>query len=88
MEYVNSKIRGAKPGTALHGVELVEDPSDKLIEVYLQALEWEMQQRKFNMTARDLAKLQEMSCELLDILKSNMPEKSGEQEAWKFEKEC
>ena len=69
MEYVNSKIKGSKAGTPLHGAQLVEDPSENIIKVYLQALEWEMQQRKFNMTAIELSKLQGMSIDLLDGLK-------------------
>jgi len=45
-----------------------------------------MQQRKFNMTARDLVQLQVMSKDLLDMLKRYLPNKSGQSNAWKFEK--
>ena len=86
MEYVNSKIKGSKAGTPLHGAQLVEDPSENIIKVYLQALEWEMQQRKFNMTASELSKLQGMSIDLLDSLKRTFPKKSGQINGWKFEK--
>jgi hypothetical protein len=41
-----------------------------------------MQSRKFEMTA----KLQDMSVSLLEPLKTKLPEKSGEVNAWKFEK--
>ena len=62
------------------------DPSDKLIEVRLAALKWDMQQRRFGMTCKDLVKLHEMSVELLELLKSNMPDKTGEASGWKIEK--
>ena len=38
------------------------------------------------MTADKLRKLQEQSVSLLEPLKTNLPEKSGEASAWKFEK--
>ena len=38
------------------------------------------------MTAQTLEKLQVMSVSLLELLKTNLPEKSGEVNAWKFEK--
>ncbi len=45
-----------------------------------------MQSRTFEMTADKLRKLQEQSVSLLELLKTNLPEKSGEVSAWKFEK--
>ena len=33
--YINSRIHSAKQGEPLFGVQLVEDPSDQLVEVYL-----------------------------------------------------
>jgi hypothetical protein len=45
-----------------------------------------MQSRKFEMTAATLKKLQGMSVSLLKLLKQNLPVKSGEADAWKFEK--
>ncbi len=38
------------------------------------------------MTAATLKKLQDMSVSLLELLKQNLPVKSGEADAWKFEK--
>jgi hypothetical protein len=46
-----------------------------------------MQSRTFEMTADKLRKLQDQSVSLLELLKTNLPEKSGEASAWKFEKE-
>ena len=84
--YINSRIRSAKQGEPLFGVPLVEDPSDQLIEVYLAALKWNMQQRRFGLVAEGLEKLHDMSVELLELLKSNIPEKTGESSGWKIEK--
>ena len=38
------------------------------------------------MTAEKLQKLQDQSVSLLELLKTNLPVKSGEKSAWKFEK--
>ena len=45
-----------------------------------------MQSRKFGMTAAELERLQSKSVEVLELLKSNFPEKNGVTNAWKFEK--
>jgi len=85
--YINARIRAAKEGEPLHGIiPYVEDPSDKLIEVKLAALKWNMQQRRFGLTDEGLERLHEMSVELLEMLKSNIPEKTGEKSGWKIEK--
>ena len=65
---------------------MIEDPSDSIIEVHLAALNWNILQRRFGMVASDLEKLQRCSVELLEILKSNMPERTGTVEGWNFEK--
>ena len=45
-----------------------------------------MQQRRFGLTVEGLDKLQAMSVELLELLKANMPHKTGEKSGWNFEK--
>jgi hypothetical protein len=86
VDHVNALIRAAKSGDCLFGVEEVEDPSDKLIEVHLAVLRYNMQSRRFGLTAPGLVKLRELAIELLELFKTNMPDKSGEKNAWKFEK--
>ena len=86
VDHVNALIRAAKSGDCLFGVEEVEDPSDKLIEVHLAVLRYNMQSRRFGLTAPGLVKLRELAIELLELFKTNMPNKSGEKNAWKFEK--
>jgi hypothetical protein len=45
-----------------------------------------MQARKFDMTAKTLQKLEGMSIFQLELLKVNLPVKSGKVSAWEFEK--
>jgi hypothetical protein len=83
---INKAISAAKPGSPLYRLPPVEDPSAKMVETHVAALKWHMQSRKFEMTAATLQKLQGMSVSLLELLKVNLPVKSGEVNAWKFEK--
>jgi hypothetical protein len=73
---INQAIARAKKGGPLYHKPLAQDPSEKLIEVYVAAaLKWHMQSRTFEMTADKLRKLQEQSVCLLELLKTNLPEK-------------
>jgi len=45
-----------------------------------------MEQRRFGLTAEGVEKLNVMSAELLDLLKENMPDKTGQESGWKIEK--
>jgi len=69
-----------------HGLAPIVDPSDEIIEVLLAALRWDMQQRRFGLTAVGLDKLHDLSVELLDLLKENMPNRTGGVKGWNFEK--
>ena len=53
---------------------------------YLAALRWDMQQRRFGLTAEGLEKLHALSVELLDLLQENMPDRTGGVKGWNFEK--
>ena len=86
VKFINDSIAAATPGTPLYHLEQVEDPSDSIIEVHLAALKWNIQQRRFGLVATDLVKLQQFSVELLELLKSNLPDKTGEASGWNFEK--
>ncbi len=86
VKYVNHQIASAPVGSPLRGLRPIEDPSDEIIEVHLSALKWNILQRRFGLVASDLAKLQQNSVELLELLKSNLPEKTGEESGWNFEK--
>jgi hypothetical protein len=83
---INKSILSAKQGSPLYRLPMVPDPSEKIIETHVAAFKWHMQARKFDMTAETLQKLQGMSVSLLELLKVNLPVKSGDINAWKFEK--
>jgi hypothetical protein len=80
------EITSAKHGTPLYRKPLLEDPSERIVQSHLATLEWHMQSRKFGVTAAELERLQCKSVEVLELLKSNFPEKNGVTNAWKFEK--
>ena len=44
-----------------------------------------MQQRRFGLTAEGLEKLHALSLELLDLLKENMPDRTGGVKGWNYE---
>jgi hypothetical protein len=83
---INTDISKAQPGYPLYQKRFVNAPSEWLIETYVAALQWHMQSRKFEMNAATLKKLQGMSVSLLELLKQNLPVKSGKADAWKLEK--
>jgi hypothetical protein len=72
---IKESISRAKKEDPLFQKPLAQDPSEKLIEVHVAALKWHMQSRTFEMTAHKLRKLQEQSVSLLELLKTNLPEK-------------
>ena len=86
MKFVNDRIAAARAGMPLHGVQPIKDPSDEIVEVHLAALKWNILQRRFGLVASDLVQLQSSSAELLELLKSNLPDKTGEAAGWNFEK--
>ncbi len=84
--FVNYAISKALPGSKLHGLAPIVDPSDEIIEVLLAALRWDMQQLRFGLTAVGLGKLHALSVELLELRKENMPHRTGGADGWNFEK--
>jgi hypothetical protein len=82
---INEAISLAKKGEPLFKKPLAQDPSEKLIAVHVAALKWHMQSRTFEMTADNCESCRN-SPSLLELLKTNLPEKGGEASAWKFEK--
>ena len=86
MKFVNDSISSAPVGSPLRGLAPIQDPSVSIIEVHLAALDWNIQQRRFGLVASELATLQRRSVELLELLKSNLPDRTGGAEGWNFEK--
>ena len=86
VRFVNDSIDRARPESVLYGLEHIEDPSDKIIEVHLASLRWDMEQRKFGLTGVGLQNVHDLSMEFLDTLEENMPERAGGVLGWNFEK--
>ena len=86
VDHINKLIPSVKSGDCLFGVKEIEDFNDRLIEVHSAALRYNMHSRHFGFTASGLIKLLELAIDLLETVKINMPNKSSERQAWKFEK--
>jgi hypothetical protein len=82
---INAEIAALKAVSPLYQKAPLDDPSENLIRAHVAALEWNMMSRKIGMTAAKLVRLQEKSAELLESLKSELPEKTGVHNARKFE---
>jgi hypothetical protein len=76
IDVINNEICNAKKGV-LHGKPLIVDPMISTVEAHVSMLEWNMQSRKFGMTAIQLERLQQTSIEELESFKSTFPEKNG-----------
>ena len=57
-----------------------------MAEVLVQALEWNMLSREWNINVRDLALLHQKSKALLQTLKTHLPDRVGGAKGWNFEK--
>ena len=86
IKLINKEITSTKHGNPLYRKPLLEDPSECIVQSHLATLEWHMLSRKFGMTAAELERLQCKSVEVLELLKSNFPEKNGVINSWKLEK--
>ena len=86
VQLINDKIHSAGRGSCLYGVPLVQDPSEAIIAAHVAALEWNLKTREFGLKVSDMPKLHGLGVELLELLKRNMPNKTGQVTCWKFEK--
>ncbi len=85
VDLINHEISQARNGQFL-GKSLVQDPSEDIVEAHVSMLEWQMQSRKFGMTAAQLETLQHKSVEVLESLTTTFPIKNGVSNGWNFEK--
>jgi hypothetical protein len=85
---LNKKISAASRDktSPLFNVQLVVDPSNEIAEVLVEALEWNMLSREWNMTVSDLQELHRKSVSLLELLKTHLPDRVGGAKGWNFEK--
>ena len=78
VEWINKRIRQAAVGDPLYKVPLFEDPTEGILKAAIEACEWNLQSRRTVHTVKDLALLHRKTRELLDLLKAEFPEKSGQ----------
>ncbi len=64
----------------------MDDPSNEVVEVLIQCMDWNISSRQSRIPLSDLPELQQKAVDLLDILKRNRPDKTGEKAKWNFEK--
>ncbi len=85
---LNQKISAASKdrNSPLFNVQRVVDPSNEIAEVLIEALEWNMMSREWNVTVSDLQELHRKSISLLEMLKTHFPDRVGEAQGWNFEK--
>jgi hypothetical protein len=83
---INRAIDAAKPGSRLYKLPHVTDPSDEIVEVLIQCMEWNIASRQSGISESELPDLQQKAVNLLDLLQKNLPDKTGEKAKWKFEK--
>ena len=82
---INKAIDAAKPGSYLYKLPHVADPSDEIVEVLIQCMEWNIASRQSGIPESEL---QQKAVDLLDLLTKNLPDKTGEKAKWNlnFEK--
>jgi hypothetical protein len=66
--FVNAAIDAARSGSVFFGLEHIQDPLDKIIEIHLASLRWDHEQRKFGLTGAGLQRVHDFSMQLLDTL--------------------
>ena len=85
---LNQKISAASKdrNSPLFNVPRVVDPSSEIAEVLVEALEWNMMSREWNVTVSELQELHRKSISLLEMLKTHFPDRVGGAQGWNFEK--
>ena len=83
---INRAIDTAKTGSCLYKLPHVADPSDEIVEVLIQCMDWNIASRQTGIPEAELPELQQKAIDLLDLLQKNLPDKTGEKAKWNFEK--
>ena len=86
VELINRAIDNTKPGSRLRGLSHVSDPSNEVVEVLIQCMDWNIASRQSRISESELPDLHQRAVDLLDLLQKNLPEKTGEKSTWNFEK--
>ena len=64
----------------------MSDPSNEVVEVLIQCMEWNMATCQSRILESELPDLQQKAVDLLDMLQEHLPDKTGEKGKWNFEK--
>ena len=64
----------------------VSEPSDQIVEVLIKCMEWNIMTRRRSIPESELPEVHKAAVDLLEVLKKNLPDKSGEESGWNFEK--
>ena len=70
---INQAIDAAKPGSRLYKLPHVADPSNEIVEVLIQCMDWNIASRQSGIPESDLPELQQKAIDLLDVLKKKPP---------------
>ena len=85
VKLINAAIDRAKTGSSLHGLPHVADPSADVVDVLISCMDLNIATCQSRIAEDELPGLQEKAVELLDLLKRNLPDKSGGKGKWDFE---
>ena len=83
---INKAIDSAKAGSRLYKLPHVADPSNEIVEVLIQCMDWNMASRQSGIPESELPDLHQKAIDLLDILQKHLPDKTWEKAKWNFEK--
>ena len=64
----------------------VADPSNEIVGVLIQCMEWNIESRHSAIPESELPDLHQKAIDLLDLLRKNLLDKTGEKAKWIFEK--
>ena len=64
----------------------MSDPSNEVVEVLIQCMDWNISTRQSSIPLSELPELHAKAVALLDLLQRNLPDKTGEKAKWNFEK--
>jgi hypothetical protein len=85
---LNAQIAAASrdKNSLLYKVPPVDDPSNEMADVLVQALNWNMLSREWNLNTSGLVLLHQKSKALLQALKRHLPDRAGLAKGWNSEK--
>ena len=83
---INRAIDAAKAGSRLYKLPHVSHPSNEIVEVLIQCMDWNITSSQSGIPESELPELQQKAIYLLDLLQKNLPDKTREKAKWNFEK--